>query len=139
MRKLFKDKRGVSPILTTVMLILLVVIAMSAVFAFFVSYVGIFQTGSGSAVMEMIEIEDVWFRASGTVDISIYNYGKIEAKITSVFVDDSLVINGIGSTVAVDDHLQITVPLVWDNSTSYSLKIVTERGSTFESEHVSPS
>ncbi|MCK5628411.1 hypothetical protein KAI12_03005, partial [Candidatus Bathyarchaeota archaeon] len=54
-----RDKRAVSPVLGTVIMILIVVLGMSLVFGFFVDYVSDYQSGRGSSVMELVEIEDV--------------------------------------------------------------------------------
>jgi hypothetical protein len=64
MRKLFKSKRAVSPVLSTILMIVIVVIGMTVAFAFFVNYVKDYQAGSGSSVFESADIEDVWFKST---------------------------------------------------------------------------
>jgi flagellin-like protein len=89
LRKFRGSKRAISPVFSTVILVLIVVIGMSAVFSFFVGYVSDYQSGRGSAVMELLEIEDVFFNTTdhSSVDVWLYNYGEIEVELESVFVN----------------------------------------------------
>lgn len=147
MKKLLRDLKAVSPVLTTVLLILVIVLGMSMLFAYFTSYVADFQLGQGSSVMELIEIEDVWFRDEQKIRITLYNYGKVEIRVTSIYMDDKPVdfLGELGDVnlveIPVDGHGAIEVqpsdPLT--ESTSYRFKLVTDRGSVFEGEYVTPS
>lgn len=143
MRKLIGNKRALSPVLSTVFLILIVAVGMSVAFAFFVNYVKEYQAGRGSSVMELIEIEDVWFKdAEGRpIEVWLYNYGKVEVKIVSVYVDGQQVDFTLEAAgIAVGKHGSLTVYLGggWEEGKAYHLKVVTERGSAFEGTYVSP-
>ena len=144
MRKLRRSKRAVSPVLSTVILVLIVVIGMSFIFAFFVDYVRDYQEGRGSSVMELLEIEDVRFVANHTVEVWLYNYGEIDLEIDSVYV------NGLSANISCYDnvwtldpyqHKQFIVifPYDWVSSLSYSFKFVTLRGSSVERSYYAPS
>jgi flagellin-like protein len=65
-KKLLRNRRALSPVFSTILLIMIVVIGMTVVFAFFVNYVKDYQTGSGSSVFEAAQIEDVWFKSATT-------------------------------------------------------------------------
>ena len=123
-------------------MILIVVIGMSIAFAFFVSYVKDYQIGRGSSVLEMAEIEDVWFHAyvvNGTVDVWLYNYGKIGIQISSIYVDGIPVdFNSTLSTIQVGQHAKIIVYMNWTYSESYDIKIITARSTTFERNFLAP-
>ena len=125
-------------------MLLIVVVGMSLVFAFFVNYVRDFQLGRGSSVLELAIIEDVWFRPKvipngpGPVRFWIYNYGKIDIEISSMYVDGVPVI--IPKTqVEIGQHVQIDVLLPWDYNEKFDIMMVTERGSVFEGEYSAPS
>ena len=144
--RLIKNKRGISPVFTTILLILVVVAGMSLAFAFFTGYVTDFQLGQGSSIMEQIEIEDVWFLNNNEIKITLYNYGKVEANVTSVYIND-LQVNFIkeGSSEAFieistgEQRVIIVTPLTPLNvNTAYNLKLVTNRGSAFEGQYVTP-
>lgn len=143
MRKFRRSRRAVSPVLSTVILVLIVVIGMSAVFAFFVDYVSNYQKGQGSAVMELVEIEDVYFVANNTAYVWLYNYGEIDLEIDAVYVN-GLSMNA--TTLYTDwgldpyEHKRFTVTLVydWEPNLSYYFKFVTVRGSSVERSYYAP-
>jgi flagellin-like protein len=147
MLKKLRDRRGISPIFTTVTLILVVVLGMSTLFAFFIEYVKDFQLGQGSSILELIEVEDVWFKDNHLINITVFNLGKVDVKITSIYIDgEPAVFSDSGNN---DSYIEIRVgelssigaqpPNPITNSTKYNFKLVTERGSLFESEYTSPS
>jgi hypothetical protein len=95
--------------------------------------------------MESITFEDVWFTTSTTpsqkqLSICVYNTGKIDLNITSVFINGNLAaakdVSGALLTsqtmIKVGEHLQIIVPYDWQAAESYKIKIQTVRGSGFE-------
>lgn len=153
MRKLFRGRRALSPVLSAVLMMLVVMIGMSVLFGFFVTYAGDFQRGSGSAVLESLVVEDVHFIDSRNVTIWVYNLGKVSTNITSVYVNgalmNSLVLVNVtykGDSIALDGirdgaHGQINVTSVDSRFASYgeyTFKLVTERGSSVEVKEVCP-
>src|SRR3989304_638216 len=135
MRKLFGSRRAVSPVVSAVLMILVVMIGMSLLFAFFVNYARDFQTGSGSAVLESMVIEDVWFIGStANANVTVYNVGKVDFNITSVYIDDKLAVS-LNLEIKTEQHEMVTVPWDFEHGHSYSFKIVTTRGTAFEGEY----
>ena len=128
MRKLFRNRRAVSPVVSTVLMILVVMVGMSLLFAFFVNYTRDFQTGSGSAVLESMVIEDVAFTGSNGAQVWVYNVGKVSFTITSVYVNDQFTGNP-NLEVASGQHGMITIGSA---NSGCTIKIVTARGSAFE-------
>lgn len=128
MRRLFSSRKGLSPVLSTVLMILVVIIGMSALFGFFVNYARDFQTGSGSAVLESMVIEDAWFTKPEGPQIWVYNVGKVSLKITSVYVNDQLD-SSPNIEIEAGQHQPIMVNSAYSGCT---IKIVTARGSAFE-------
>jgi flagellin-like protein len=128
MRKLFRSRRAVSPVVSTVLMILVVIIGMSVLFDFFVNYTRDFQTGSGSSVLESMAIEDVWFKGSAA-EVWVYNVGKVSFTINSVYVNDQKTsFEPSSREIAPGQHGMITIPA----SSGDIIKIVTARGSAFE-------
>jgi flagellin-like protein len=139
--RLFKSKRAVSPVIATVLMILIVMAGMTILFAFVGAYAQSFQTGSGSAVLESLTVEDAWFKnqtqqgqAVTQLQVFEYNIGKVELKITSVYVNDSgVTFNPNPLIIPAGGHGNFTITLTQPfSSNRYNLKIVTERGSAFE-------
>jgi flagellin-like protein len=134
MMRLLRNRKAVSPVISTVLMILVVMVGMSLLFAFFVSYARDFQTGSGSAVLESMTIEDVWFKGSNEAQIWVYNVGKVNFTIASVYVNDQNANfynpdNPENPPIAPGQHSRIIVPSAFSGCT---IKIVTARGSAFE-------
>jgi hypothetical protein len=125
-------------------MLLMVVIGMSITFAYFTIYVSDFQVGRGSAPMELIEIEDVWFTDNQTIRITLYNYGRVDIRITSLFIDDILTEFNTGNgfnntlTLGVHTHEEIFIPYTLTPNTSYQVKLVTHRGTAFSGKYISP-
>lgn len=160
MRKFRGNKRAVSPVFSTVMLVLIVVIGMSAVFSFFVGYVSDYQSGRGSSVMELLDIEDVFFDPANTsgVDVWLYNYGEIEVELDSAFVNglpvnftfysaSAMELGDFDGNGAVEiltfSHAKynLSLWLDWDDPDAksvYVLRFVTKRGTIVEREYFSP-
>jgi len=133
---LVRNRRGASPVVSAVIMMLVVMIGMSALFAFFVGYSKEFQAGSGSAVLESMTVEDVWFRNQSTVEVWVYNFGKVDLSVASVYVNDSPVafsVEGLPSgTVVVGGHGKIVLLSSFVEGSSYQFRIVTGRGTSFE-------
>ena len=87
MKRMLRNRKGVSPVIAAVLMIVVTIIGMSFLFAFSVNYATDYQLGRGGAVLELIVMEDVWIRDS-TVDIWVYNVGKVDLQISNVFVND---------------------------------------------------
>lgn len=160
MRKFRGNKRAISPVFSTVILVLIVVIGMSAVFSFFVGYVSDYQSGRGSSVMELLEIEDVFFNTTdkSSVDVWLYNYGEIEVELDSVFVNGLPVnftfypasarelgdFDGDGVVdILTFSHAKYNLSLWvnWDDPNAKSIHVfrfVTKRGTIVEREYFSP-
>jgi len=141
-RKLSRNRKAVSPVLSTILLILIVVLGMSVAFGFFVSFVKDYQAGRGGSVMELISVEDVWFKPDHTtIEIWLYNYGKVEAKINAIYVNGMQLDfdpNPIQIPVGKHNNTVAYPTNGWVNDAVYSFKLVTERGSAVEGEYRSP-
>jgi flagellin-like protein len=134
MKRLIRSRKGLSPVLSTVLMILVAITGMSLLFAFFVNYARDFQLGSGSAVRESVVIEDVCFNSTSHVEVWVYNVGKVDFKITTVYINDKQASIASGSDVAVSvgKHGKLMVSSDFALGGIYDFKIVTERGSAFE-------
>jgi FlaG/FlaF family flagellin (archaellin) len=142
MRKPLNTNKGLSTVVATVLMILVVMIGMTILFAFVNVYASNFQAGSGSAVLESMTIEDVWIKnpvqETTPMQLWIYNVGKIDFRINSIYVNGAPVTmydsNGVkidpNVLVKVNMHMQIDISPPKANA--YSIKIVTARGSAFE-------
>jgi FlaG/FlaF family flagellin (archaellin) len=140
MKKLLKNKKGVSPVVSAVIMMLVVMIGMSALFAFFVNYAKDFQLGSGSSVLESMTVEDVWFKGEpNRVDVWVYNIGKVNFTITAIYVNDTIAafLTPSSLPIGVGKHGSITVTPSFsiEEGDVCRFKLVTSRGTSFEGEY----
>jgi flagellin-like protein len=139
MRTLLRNRRAVSSVLSTILLILVVVIGMSVAFGYFVTFVRDYQSGRGGSVMELASIEDVWFKTDrSTIDVWVYNYGKVDINISTAYINGQQLASFNEAEVSIGKHANMTLQVQWNSTIPYDLKLVTERGSVFEGHYVSP-
>jgi uncharacterized protein YpmB len=142
-RKLCRNRKAVSTVIGTILMIMIVMVGMSVLFGALVVYSDNFQSGRGSAVLEAITVEDD-FISSNKVQLSLFNTGKVELMINSVYIDGQIAPTISPSNLIIwtgggeDGHkvLIVTAPTGINLQGSHSLKIVTERGSSFEGIYV---
>jgi len=76
---------------------------------------------------------------SNPIEIWLYNYGKIDTTISSIYIN-GLSVDFTPVTIKIGEHSKTIIYLsnTWTPGTAYKIKLVTERGSVFEGEYVSP-
>jgi flagellin-like protein len=144
MKRLFKNKKAVSPVIATVLMILIVMAGMTILFAFVTDYTQSFQAGRGSAVLESLTVEYHLFKTLPSDEylyIWVYNVGEEKFVINSIYVNDVMVTPALfnsdkepiphGTVIDLNEHIEIRV-CPWRVGYSYTVKIVTDRGSAFE-------
>jgi flagellin-like protein len=150
MKKLFKNKKAVSPVIATVLMILITMVGMTLLFAFVSSYSENYKAGVGSSVMESLTVEDIWLSpgnssyasdSAHTVQLSVYNVGKVDSIITSVYANGLKLTdtaNGqnfnLKNEVAVGEHTAITLywESPWQSGQKYTFTVATQKGSNFD-------
>jgi len=142
LKKLWRNRRGVSVVFSHVLMLLVIIIAWSMLFAYVANYVSDYQRGHGAALMEHLLIEDVWFDQTQILNIAIYNYGEISAKVVAVFIDGAkyTIADPVDGyvTIAVGECESIVVDFLWSGGSSYNIKLLTERGYTVEGDFAAP-
>jgi flagellin-like protein len=150
MRRLIKNTKAVSPVIATVLMIMITMAGMAILFGFVISYSDAYKAGVGSSVMESLTIEDIWISPSSvpdplhTVQLSVYNVGKVDSTITSAYVNGlALTKDGnlnLKESIIVGQHL--TVTLNWNqpfaHNQKYTIRISTQSGSNFDVTYKSP-
>jgi flagellin-like protein len=151
MKKLFRNKKAVSPVIATVLMIMVTMAGMAILFGFVISYSDAYKAGVGSSVMESLTIEDIWLSPhsanyNSEVQLSVYNVGKVDSTITSMYANGiKLTENGnlnLNKPIAIGQHLNIT--LVWSQTTGwisgqeYTFRVSTLSGSNFDMKYTAP-
>jgi hypothetical protein len=133
--RLFRNKRGVSPVLSSLLLTVVAVAAMAiATTATYVITSNLRETMSERAV-----IEDIWFNnETHTIDVFLRNTGKTTIHVTAVYVNHTsqLFTNQLDFEIRQGHWLKILDP--WVSEGLYHVNIVTTRGTHLEEYATAP-
>lgn len=139
---LLRDKRGVSEVVASLMLILIVAAAGAILYAYslttFSSAGSLFQLQMDRGeerARERFVIVAVWWRgADNQLNLTILNYGKIDLAIDAVYIDGTPVTDfssGQGTTITTEKLgcINFTSPAAIQDEQTYEITAVTKRGS----------
>jgi len=132
MRKLFKSKKAVSPVIAVLLMIVIAVASAILVYAFIVS----FTISQSSRAATLISIESVKFIKpyGATADIYIRNVGAETAIIAAIYVDGenaTTTTPPLTQTIVPNQVVKITITKpsnTWAVGTTYTIKVVTNVG-----------
>ncbi len=138
-RSLMRDKRGVSEVVASLTIILVVSIAGTALYSFstdaFSSSWSSFLLMTRSReqrAQERFSIIAVWWDNGDQLSLTILNYGKIELAIDAVYVDGigASISEGRGMVVTKNGkvHVEFTSPVPIQDEQTYEIVAVSERG-----------
>lgn len=149
MVKLFRSKKGISPILATLLLIVIAVAAIIVTYAWVMTYMGA-QTGQAGVLITYETVSWTGIPTSAAKNrtvIVIKNIGTTTVKIARVYLSTSPdnpvevtanCLEGINATIQQQSIAQITIawPLsgvgsTWNNGQTYHFWIATDPGTTY--------
>lgn len=152
MKKLYRNKKALSTVISTILMILVVMIGMSVAFSYVVFYADGYKAGMGSSVLESLTIEDICLNSTGGTNpvytnqatLWVYNSGQINANVTSIYINgtaatrnSSIDFNiGVPDVVVVNNHgvaITVNASSPWILGNRYVFTVITARGSHFES------
>jgi len=140
-RSLFHDKRAVSEIVASLIIVLIVSVAGVALYSY---SLGAFSSSSSSFQLQTNQREErarerfsiiaVWWDTVDQLNLTVLNYGKIELAIDAVYINGTPVSSyssGIGTTVGTEKLISIkfTSPVPIQDGQTYEIIAVSERGS----------
>jgi flagellin-like protein len=131
-RNVLRNKRGLTPVLSTLLLMVIAVAAMSiAVTATYVI------TGNLHDIMgERLIVEDAWF-TTGKISLYLRNVGKVSIKIAAVYVNHTSQ-SFTPLELEEDKHGWLNVTYSWSSNSVYHINIVTSRGTKVVDYYTSP-
>jgi FlaG/FlaF family flagellin (archaellin) len=149
MKKLYRNRKGLSTVIATILMIMVVMVGMSVAFSYVIFYADSYKAGIGSSVLESLTIEDVWITGPQTVQLTVYNTGTqanlgtdVSLTVATIYVNGTALTNPSSNTIAFNqlvgtgDHVAIPGQLpgseTFQSGNIYDFKIVTIRGSNFE-------
>jgi len=162
MRKHNFNKKGLSTVVSTLLMIIVVMVGMTLVFSYVTFYAQNYQAGTGSSILESLTIENIWINPPGnpinSVNITIYNTGTqanylgtgsgVVITLDQIYVNGSLpLVNPSTGTIdfnniQVSPGSHVTVEgqysADFEHVNTYDFKIVTSRGSDFGAQYTYP-
>lgn len=137
---LFQDRRGVSEIIASLLIVLVVSIAGAALYSYsseaFASSSNSFQLLTDKReerARERFSIIAVWQDTDDQINVTILNHGKIDLTIDAVYIDGSAatIRIGRGETITRGDliSLKFISPFSIEEGHTYEIIAVSERGS----------
>jgi flagellin-like protein len=143
--KIARSKKGISPILATLLLIVIAVAAVIITYAWVLTFTGT-QTQQAGVLLTP---ENVSWPTSTTIEVTIRNTGTSDAKITAVYMGTSstnlnLSISvsptpgGASAVVNAGSSNTFTITYSWDPDTKYYFKFATDTPATLEFSEKSP-
>jgi len=133
MKKLLKNKKAITPVLSNVLMMLIAVAGMSI--AITATYV---ITANFHDVMgERFMVEDVWFRPGG-ISIYLRNTGKVPIRFSAVYVNYTVQSFTL-LELDVEGHGWLNVTYAWTPNSVYHINIATSRGTQVANYYRAPS
>ena len=133
MKKLWRSRRGVTPVLSSLLLTVIAVAGMSIA----VTATYVITDGLHDNMGERVIVEDVWF-TSGQVSLYIRNIGRVSLEVDAVYVNRT---SQTFTPLELEQgkHGWVNVTYSWNTDSAYEIKIVTKRGTQVVDNYMSPS
>jgi membrane-associated PAP2 superfamily phosphatase len=131
-RKLLRNRRGITPVLSNLLLTVLAVAAMSIA----VTATYVITENLHNNMGERFIVEDVWF-TTNQVSIYIRNVGEVSIKIAAVYIDSTSK-SFTSLELDVSKHGWLNVTYSWSTDSVYEIKVVTQRGTNVVDYYTSP-
>jgi flagellin-like protein len=148
LNKMLKSKKGISPILATLLLIVIAVAAVIVTYAWVMTFTTT-QTQQAGAVLSEANTRFYNIDTTKYISVTLLNSGTADAKITKVYLGTS-VANLADLTTSVDftpdtrivgangKSINATWSYQWDSGQRYYLKFITEAGQQVPFDRIAP-
>ena len=133
MRKLSRNRRGVTPVLSSLLLTVIAVAGMSIA----VTATYVITDELHESMGERLIVEDVWF-TSGQVSLYVRNVGRVSVNVAAVYINRTSQ-SFTSLELEQNEHGWLTVNYGWSADSAYEIKVVTRRGTNVVDYYVSPS
>ena len=132
MRKLSRNRKGVTPVLSSLLLTVIAVAGMSIA----VSATYVITDGLHDNMGERLIVEDVWF-TPGQVSLYVRNVGRVAITVDAVYVN-SVSQSFIPLGLEENKHGWLNVTYSWSPDIAYEINVVTKRGTKVVDYYLSP-
>ena len=132
MRKIIRNKKAITPVLSSLLLTVIAVAGMSI--AITATYV--ITDGLHDSMGERLIVEDVWF-TSNQISLYLRNVGKISIDVVAIYVNrESQTFSNLN--LEQESHSWLNITYNWIPDSAYEIKVVTGRGTNVLDYYVSP-
>jgi hypothetical protein len=133
LRKLSRNRRGITPVLSSLLMTVIAVAGMSIA----VTATYVITDGLHDNMGERLIIEDVWF-TSDQVSLYLRNVGKVSIEVAAVYINRT---DRSFTSLELEEgkHGWLKVKYGWKANSAYEIKVVTGRGTTVVGYYMSPS
>jgi len=145
--KMLRSKKGISPILATLLLIVIAVAAVIVTYAWVMTFTTT-QTSQAGAILTEANTRFYTDNSTKKVEVTLINSGSADAKISKVYfgissgglaeVADASFDPSNKITTANGGSLKIVLTYAWVGGTRYYFKFVTEAGQSLPFDKVAP-
>jgi hypothetical protein len=132
-KRLLRDKRAITPVLSSLLLTIVAVAAM----AIATSATYMITTNLKENMSERVTIEDVWFDYA-TVKVYVHNTGKVSIRISNVYINHERIELAVPFRLELNKHGWLNLDYVWSSGELYYIDIVTNRGNNVASYYTAP-
>lgn len=123
--RIFRDKRGITPVLSNLLLTVVAVAAM----AIATSATYVITTNLRENMSERVIVEDVWFNNyTNNIGIYVRNVGKVAVYITAVYVNHTSQSFTNPFRLEINEHQWLNVSQNWVSNSLYYIDVLTTRG-----------
>jgi hypothetical protein len=126
------NRRGITPVLSNVLLTVIAVAAMSLA----ASATYVITNNMRELMGERVIVEDVWFNQD-QISVYLHNTGKVAIEVTSVYLN----FTSQPSTrfvLEIDQHGWLNVTCNWGANAMYHINVVTSRGTKIADYYKAP-
>jgi hypothetical protein len=124
-KKLIRDRRAITPVLSNLLLTVVAVAAMAL--ATTATYV--ITTNLRETISERVIIEDLWFNNStGSIDAYLRNVGQVAIQVSSVYLNHTSQSLAGPFRLEIGEHQWLNISQNWVSGSVYYVDIVTKRG-----------
>ena len=136
MRSIVKSKKGISPILATLLLIVIAVAAVIVTYAWVMTFTGS-TTSQAGAILKVDNVRFYTVSSTDYVEVILRNSGTGDAKVDAVYAGTTssnlatqtgVTYNPSSQIVAAGSTLNVTITYDWTDGTMYYFKMNTEEG-----------
>jgi flagellin-like protein len=141
-KNILKSKKGITPVLATLLLIVIAVATVVVTYA----WIMVYMSGAGTQAGVMLNIDAVSWPNSTRIVLYVRNTGTSDATISAVYIGTSATnltkVTAEPSNAPVGANggvVEITCSFTWINNTMYYFKVVPNVGASAEISAKSPS